>query len=116
MKFSTCDRNNFEAHDEVIEKLQIEYSEKAEFIISDSVKVYSSSELEMARDLASVEVKIYQIKNLFFIFQHNSSLDELALMFKAALTDSEIKEFQELKAASTYDYAKAIEFLAKNTF
>jgi hypothetical protein len=114
MKFTQCSKDSFENEELVIEKLEKEYSKKSELIICVNVSVKSNSESELARDLASANVNVYQIKNLFFIFEYNGSLSELALMFKSVLSTEEMKEFEEIK--STYDYVKAVEFLSKNTF
>lgn len=115
MKFTACDRNSFEEKDFVIQKLEKEFG-KAKSIMSCNVRVKSNSESELARDLASVNVSVYQIDKLFFIFQENCSLNELALMFKSALNSEEIEELEVIKAKATHDYKEAIEFLAKNTF
>jgi len=113
MKFTKCKRDSFDNTEFVINKLEKEFG-KSDFIISSFVKVTNN------KDFAKVEVRVYQIKNLFFIYQDNSSLDQLALMFKAALSESELEEFDVIKSSKEeneyYNYTKAIEFLAKNSF
>jgi len=119
MKFTKCKRDSFDNKESIINKLEKEFG-KSNLIMSSSVRVRNNSLSELANDLATVKVLVYQIKNLFFIYQNNDSLDQLALMFKAALSESELEEFDVIKSSKDengyYNYKKAIEFLAKNSF
>jgi hypothetical protein len=114
--------NSFDTRKSVIKKLEKEFG-KSDFIMSSSVKVQDRTILTsdgVINDLQEVAVRVYQIKNLFFIYQNNSSRDQLALMFRAALSEEELEEFEAIKSSKDesgiYNYSKAIEFLAKNSF
>jgi hypothetical protein len=114
MKFTKCNRDNFDSSDVVIERLQNQFKGEAESILNTDLKAKNNSISELANDLSTILVRVYKIENMFFVFETNNSLEEMCLMFRSALTEEEMQEFESVK--STYDYKKAVEFLSKNTF
>jgi hypothetical protein len=112
MKYKEPNPDKFTTTQEALDKAEREFNIKPQILLAGlHIKMKSDSPFA---DMKTIQVAAYQANNVYYVFAVNGSLDEMALLFRAILSDDEIKAFEEYYENA--DFLGAIDYLAKNTF